>query len=143
MTATEDGVPFRHMSVDQLRSICRRRLEACELWLRRFLAEELERRFGRDYFRDSQLSGQQLFSATIRSAVSKRILANPGRYAREVDALTYGQLANVLCKQEVWSEIVSPALRASFPLGGDHLRFALDRLTAIRNSLAHSNGISV
>jgi len=69
--------------------------------------------------------------------------ANPGRYTRQVDTLLMDHIVDIICKQDLYKECFSSALKAAFPSGNEEARDFLVRLIPIRNKLSHANPISV
>lgn len=128
---------------ETLRAACRQRLEACELWLRRIIHDQLKKDFGTTYITTAQVAGQAIFRTEIRRHVAGRVAASPARYGREIDALQLDHLAAVICKVEVYRKYFKAAFSAGFPTGSEHLRLVLDRLVQARNSLAHANALTI
>lgn len=128
---------------EELRVACRQRLEACELWLRRLVHDQLRAQFGDDYIRTANASGQALFKTEIRKHVASRLNASPGRYARPIDTLQLDHLATVICKQDSYRAFFRQAFQYEFPTGNDHLRLVISRLVPIRNALSHANPLSL
>lgn len=131
------------LSSDEVRRACRQRIEACELWLRRLVHEQLLPDFGSDYIQVAQLNGQLIFRSEIRKHVFTRVSAHPDRYTRAIDALQLDHLASVICKADVYKKYFVHAMKYEFPLGSEHLRLVLERLVPIRNALSHANPISL
>jgi hypothetical protein len=131
------------VSLEEVRTACRQRVEACELWLRRLIHEQLGREFGSDYIQVGELNGQPIFRSEIRKHVIERIATAPGRYPRPIDALQLDHLASTICKADVYRKYFVDAMKYGFPLGNEHVRVVFERLVPIRNALSHANPISL
>lgn len=129
--------------MEAVRTSCRQRLEACELWLRRLVDEKLRAEYGDDYLNLATLSGQPLFKKEIRERVASRIAADPTRYPRSADALLLDDLTSVLCKQDAYTKFFGVCMRTGFPAGREQLREVLARLIPIRNALSHASPLTI
>ncbi|CAN5358385.1 hypothetical protein BH10PSE17_BH10PSE17_25030 [soil metagenome] len=127
------------ISNDDLRSECRRRIEACELWLRRLVHVELSKH-GQDYVANGMLSGQHLFNGHARKLAATR-MAQQSK-SRAVDTLLLDDLATVICKADVYKTHFCDAFNPHFT-NSANLRTILARLIPIRNALSHANPISL
>jgi hypothetical protein len=136
-------VPLHTIPFEELRSACRRKLETCELWLRRLIHEELSRNFGASYFSDAIHKGNHIFNSKVRAHAAARRAEHADRYSTDLDALVIDQLVAILCKKDLHDAFFSSALRGAFPLGNEEARIFLQRLIPIRNALSHANVISV
>lgn len=58
-------MPLTRLPIDDVRNLCRHRLESLELWLKRLIHDKLSAEFGPDYFTQSQ-NGNHIFSASVR-----------------------------------------------------------------------------
>ncbi len=127
---------------ESLRTACRQRLEACELWLRRLVHDQLIKEFGPQYIDSAQLHGQHIFSGDSRKRWASRVGVEPSRYSRPVDALLLDDLAALVGKEDVYRKLFFDAFKDGFPIGREHVRLYLSRLVPIRNALAHANPLS-
>lgn len=134
-------MPLTRLPIDELRSLCRHRLESLELWLRRLVHDKLSAAFGPEYF-NAMHNGNNIFSASIRRHAETRMQQNPARYSKSLDALQLDHLVSILCKEDLFSSQFADALRHAFPEGRTEARTFLDRLVEIRNPLAHANPVS-
>lgn len=126
-----------------LRTSCRQRLEACELWLRRLVHDALVKDFGDDYINTATLSGNSLFRADIRTHVASRLATQSSKSCRPIDTLLLDHLSAVICKEDAFRNYFAAAMRYGFPTGREHLRLVLRRLVPVRNALSHANPISL
>ena len=129
------------LPIDDLRTLCRHRLETLELWLRRLIHDKLTAAYGHAYL-EHEVSGNHIFRGEVRQKASARMRENPDRYSRPVDALFLDDLVTTLCKKDLHREHFRDALSGAFPDGCEEARTFLSRLVDIRNPLAHANPIS-
>lgn len=134
---------LHHLPSELLRTACRQRIEACELWLRRLIHEQLKPAYGDNYIEEASISDQAIFNAQIRRHVASRLASDPHRYRRPIDTLQLDHLINVICKTDVFKRFFSTAFRSEFPLGNEHLRSVMSKLVPIRNALSHANPLSI
>ncbi|CAN7411123.1 hypothetical protein [Caballeronia sp. LjRoot31] len=135
-------MPFRFLSNEQTQSIARHRIETLELWLRRLVHDELTAEFGEDYFSATESGGQNVINGEIRRAVRDRLVQEPDRFPRNVDALILDHLVDIVCKASLYERHFKAPLREAFPEGCTEARTFLKRLIPIRNRLAHANSIT-
>jgi hypothetical protein len=131
-------MPLHSLPEEQLRTICRQRIEACELWLRRLLHDKLVERFGAGYAEAEWNAGQKVLSAPIRRRIADRGEDAP----RPMDALYLTDLCNLICRQDLYDAFFRPVFESAMR-SPDQIRWVLDRLTEIRNALSHARVISV
>lgn len=123
-----------------IRSDCRRRLESLELWLRRLIDELLSATYG-DYWQHKDNRGNRLIAKSISESLEERVLREPTRYPRKVDAILLDDAISIICNPAIYASF-RPALQNAFPEGQAEARTFLNRLLGPRNRLAHSNPIS-
>lgn len=134
-------MPLSHVPIEELRSLCKTRIEILELWLRRLIHDKLSNTFGINYF-SCQVAGNYLLRADVRKYAERRVRENPSHYSKPLDALLLDHLVYILCKEELFHKCFRAALAKAFPDGSTEARTFLKRLVAIRNPLAHANPIS-
>lgn len=134
-------MPLSRIPIDELRSLCRHRLELLELWLRRLIHDKLSTALGLEYF-NQQVNGNYIFRSEIRRYAETRMQQDPRRYARPLDALLLDHQVDILCKEDLFVGYFAEPLRKAFPEGRNEARTFLERLVAIRNPLSHANPIS-
>ena len=130
-----------HLPIDELRSLCKRRIETLETWLRRLVRDKFQTSYGDEYF-EQEGDENCLFNKDIRQRANSRMAANPSRYPSPIDALELDDLVTTLCKQNLFNKHFRDALHIAFPEGNEEARTFLSRLVQIRNPLAHANPIS-
>lgn len=131
------------VSSEELRVACRQRIEACELWLRRLVHDQLRSEFGDSYLHTANVADHAIFKTDIRKHVATRLAANPTRYRRPIDTLQLDHLAAVICKPDAYQKFFRRAFQYEFPNGNEHLRVVINRLVPIRNALSHANPLSI
>ncbi len=134
---------IEHFPEQELRSYCRARLEALELWLRRLIHQTLADAYGEHYFDHADQHGNRLIKTAIVRDVDQRMRRSAGRYPRRVDALQLDEAIDILCKPGLYDRHFRHALQTAFPEGHEEARTFLYRLLEPRNHLAHANGISI
>ena len=125
---------------NELRNLCREKLESLEHWLRRLIDETLTAEYG-DYFSLTDSSGSRIIKKNFVDALENRMSREPDRYKRKIDAVLLDDAIDVLCKPSLY-EFFKPAFVGAFPEGRDEARTFLKRLIEPRNRLAHANAIS-
>jgi Swt1-like HEPN len=130
------------LSDDERRALCRRELEALELWLRRLIHEAFSAAHGAEYL-DAVDRGGRLIKKQVAGDIADRRAKEPLRYHRPVDAAHLDDLVTVLCNPQNWRHYFGAALSGAFPLGNEEARTFFGRLVGVRNKLSHANPISV
>jgi len=131
------------LAFEEVRVAARQRLEACELWLRRLVHDQMQSSLGADFVMAGEFNGQPILNREVRTRVAARLAAQPARYPRQVDALLMDDLAVLLGKEDLYKAFFATALRIGFPIGTEQVRLVLGRLVPIRNALSHANPISL
>jgi hypothetical protein len=132
---------FYALTEDQIRNLCKEKIESLEYWLRRLIDEKLSASHG-DYFSCVDGAGNRLIKKGIVDALEERLKKEPTRYSRKIDAVLLSDAIDIICNPQLYS-IFAPGLRFAFPEGRDEARTFMRRLLDPRNSLAHSNPISL
>jgi hypothetical protein len=135
-------MPLHLISSDDLRNVCRQKLESCELWLRRIVHDQLIPDFGTSYIQTAEINGQHIFRTEIRNHATALKTQHPERYPREIDTLLLDHLTSVICKSDVFTRHFADAVSWAFA-DNESLRTILNRLVPIRNSLSHANPLKI
>ena len=131
------------LSEERLRTGCKQAIEALELWLRRAIEIALVPDFGNDYL-NSQINGQYVFKKEVRCRISMRRQKSPEKFPRLMDAALLEDEIYVVCHPTLYNDYFRRFFESSWPHAArDQVRFFLMRLVDPRNSLMHSNPISV
>ena len=136
-------MPLQQLESANLRSHCKEIIETTELWLRRYLHDELHKKYGTNYFNVKRENGDNLIKSTITKDVLKRSQNAPLRFPRPVDALTLEETIKIICNPELYRNHFSKGLKFAFPDGREECFTFLSRLILPRNKLYHSNLISI
>lgn len=135
-------MPLHKLSEDELRSHCKRTVEALELWLRRLIHANLSESYGSDYFHATKSNG---IDRVIRTEIAKRlteaVVREPARYSRPIDAALLDDEIDIVCNPELYKAHFAQALGTTYA-SSQELRTVLSRLITPRNSLYHANPIS-
>lgn len=135
-------MPLHKLSEDELRSHCKRTIEALELWLRRLIHVSLSEMYGSDYFHATKANG---VDRVIRTEIAKRLtealIREPARYSRPIDAALLDDEIDIVCNPEHYRAHFAQALGTTYA-SSQELRAVLSRLVTPRNSLYHANPIS-
>jgi len=132
---------FYALTEDQIRNLCKEKIESLEHWLRRLIDEKLSASHG-DYFSYIDGAGNRLIKKGIVDALEERLKKDPTRYSRKIDAVLLSDAIDIICNPQLYS-IFAPGLRFAFPEGRDEARTFMYRLLDPRNRLYHSNPISL
>lgn len=127
---------------NELRNLCREKLESLEHWLRRLIDETLSDKYD-DYFLYVDDAGNRLIRNSIVKSLDERVRKEPERYKRKIDAVLLDDAIDIICNPRLYKEFFQPALENAFPEGADEARTFLKRLLDPRNRLAHANSISL
>ena len=123
-----------NLSDNELRQICKEKIESLEFWLRRLIDEILTEAY-RDYFTFQDANGNFLFGSAIRKAISKRKEVEPERYPRMIDAVLFNDSIDIICHPNLYKKHFAAALVEAFPDGREEAKTFLERLVEPRNRL--------
>lgn len=127
------------MTQDDIRSICRSKIESLEHWLRRLIEDTLVPVYG-DYFSHVDIHGNRLIRLELCRKVEGRFFNDPQRYPRKIDGILLDEAIDIICK--LYKQHFQDALHHAFPEGAAEARTFLKRISGPRNPLAHANPIS-
>ncbi len=134
---------FFSLPEEELRSLCRVNIEAFEKWARTIIHSELTKKIGANYF-DVELSpGVPVVKKSIRDKTAAMIKSQPGRFYKKIDTLFLEEIIYLLCRNDLYKNYFKEFLDLIYPDGNAEARTYLNRLIPIRNSLSHSNPISM
>lgn len=89
-------------------------LGSLEHWLRRLVDDELSPAFGPSFLDARRSSGRRLIDKPIAESIKRRRARDTDRYPRVVDALTLGELVNLIADSELFLRHFRPALGRAF-----------------------------
>ncbi len=134
---------FYSLPEEELRTICRVNIEAFEKWARTVIHSELTAHLGANYF-DIELSPNvPVVKKSIRDKTAIMMRNHPQRFHRKIDTLFLEEIIYLLCRNDLYKQFFKNFLDLIYPDGNAEARTYLNRLVPIRNSLSHSNPISV
>ena len=134
--------PLLSIDEDDLRSLCRRQIDALEHWSRRLITDTFTESYGAEYWDAQVEGGQPLEKSEIRKRIESRMREDPGRYPRWIDAVLLNDIEYFLCRDDLYAKHFRRTFEP-FYSGKAELGAVLDRLAGIRNKLSHGNAISV
>ena len=134
--------PLLHLTETQLRDLCRHHIDTFENWSRRLLDETLKSNYGDNYFDCMVSNTQPLVKSGIKRRIEQRIVDNPGRFPRQIDAILMEDIEYFLCRDDLYEKHFQSVLEPFFS-GIAEIRKVLGRLIPIRNKLSHGNTISL
>lgn len=134
---------YYSMSQDELRSLCRVNIEAFEKWARIIINNELTDLYGADYFDYYINNDNPVIKKSIRDKSVKMMKEHPNRFKRKIDTLFLDEIIYILCKKDLYQNCFKQFLDTIYPDGNAEAKTFLSRIIPIRNSLSHSNPISV
>lgn len=130
-----------NMSDLEARDLCKHRIDMMERWSRRLLDELFKTTYGEDYFESEVAAGQPLVKSSIKRQVEGRMIDNPGRFARKVDALVIEDLEYFFCREDLYPALFKNVFEPFFS-GLREVRAVINRISNIRNKIAHGNHLS-
>lgn len=134
---------FYNFSQEELRSYCRSSIESLEMWARRLIHEELTDTYGKDYITHQMADGSYIIKADIRKRVAEMKASKAKEFVRDIDTLFFEDLTWFFCNEYLYREHFRKSLQVAYPQGKEMLKTFFDRIIPIRNSLSHSNPISI
>mgnify|MGYP004454253287 CR=1 FL=1 len=136
------GNPLMKLTETELRDLCRHHIDTFENWSRRIIDETFKTHYGVDYFNFMITADQPLIKNDIKKRIEKRVIDNPGRFPRKIDAILLEDVEYFLCREDLYRKHFKSILEP-FYSGILEVRKVLNRLIPIRNKLAHGNTISI
>ena len=134
--------PLIKLKETELRDLCRHHIDTFENWSRRILDETFKSNYGADYFGYMVSDDQPLIKSEIKNRIEKRMIDNPGRFPRKIDAILLEDIEYFLCRDDLYNKHFKKVLEP-FYSGIFEVRKVLERLIPIRNKLSHGNTISI
>jgi len=131
------------MEIDELRSLCRKHIESLEYWAKRLIDEKLSSKYGNNFYNHINENGEPIIKKSIKEKAERLKRDNPQRFNRFVDSLFFEDIIHILCNPKFYNDLFKEALSYSYPQGKEMVREYLNRILPVRNSLSHSNPISV
>lgn len=133
---------YFNLDETEIRNICNHQIETLEHWGRRLLDESFRKDYGNNYLDAEITSGQPLVKKVIVDKIRGRVKSDPLRYPREIDAIVIEDLVYFLCREDLYKKYFVNIFEPYFS-GIAEIRNVLDKISSIRNKLAHGHTISV
>lgn len=134
--------PLMELSEIELRDLCRHHIDTFENWSRRLIDETLKKNYGEDYFNHMISEQQPLIKSEIKKRIEQRVIDNPHRFPRKIDAILMEDIEYFFCRDDLYNGHFKAVLEP-FYSGKNEIRVVLERLIPIRNKLSHGNTISI
>jgi len=132
---------FFDTSETKMRDTCRHHIDTFESWARRLIDELFKAQYGADYFDHKVSEEQPLVKSEIKQRLEKRMMDNPRRYPRKIDAILIEDVEYFFCREDLYKAHFRQILEPFFS-GKEEVRSVLERIIVIRNKLSHANTIS-
>jgi hypothetical protein len=129
---------FSSLTAEERVQEARRHLDALESWLRRLTHEKMSARYGATY-----LSSSAPIPAGIRTEVNAKISKHKGRFPREADATSFGELTQIIVHPKLYDSLFRDALCEVFPAGARDAELFFSRLRPVRNDVSHGRTCSL
>lgn len=130
-------------SEEELRTLCKKKVESLEYWLRRIIHEKFSSQYGDGYFTKQLDNGENIIKREISKKSQARREEQPDRYPREIDATLLDDVISIICNKKNYDGLFKDSFYKVAPLGNEHLRHVLSKIWECRNPLSHANPISV
>ena len=134
--------PLSNLTETELRDLSRHHIDTFENWSRRLIDETFKKHYGNDYFNFMIKEDQPLIRSEIKKRIEQRMMDNPGRFPRKIDANLIEDIEYFLCREDLYNSHFK-AILEPFYSGIAEVRKVLERLIPIRNKLSHGNTISI
>jgi hypothetical protein len=96
-----EGSMFYALTEDQIRNLCKEKIESLEHWLRRLIDEKLSTSHG-DYFSYVDGAGNRLIKKSIVDELEERLKKEPTRYVRKIDAVLLSDAIDIICNPQLY-----------------------------------------
>jgi hypothetical protein len=130
-----------YKSMDEMRTVVKQELESFEHWSRRLINDEFTKKYGKDYFNYKCSDGNGLIKSELNSRIEERMMQNPKRFPRKIDAILIEDISYFLCRDDFYKDIFVSILKPFFA-GQDDVRLRIEKISGVRNKLYHGNNIS-
>lgn len=130
-----------NLSYIEAQDLCKHQIDLMERWSRRIIDETFIDKYGEGYFDHICDSGEPLIKKDIRDKVEGRINRTPSNFSRRVDALTIEDIEYFFCKECFYADFFKDVFEP-FYSGNSEVKCVLNRVSVIRNKIAHGNPLS-
>ena len=126
----------------ELRDLSKHQIDALEQWCRRLIDDIFKKNYGNSYIDAEVQLGQPLIKASIKRTIEERRRQDPTRFPRWIDGIVMEDLEYFICRDDLYTSHFKGIFEPFYSVR-EEIRSVLQRLTAIRNKIAHGNAISV
>ena len=134
--------PLLDLKEIELRDLSKHQIDALEQWCRRLIDDIFKKNYGNSYMDAEVQPGQPLIKTSIKRTIEERRKQDPNRFPRWIDGIVMEDLEYFICRDDLYSRYFKKIFEPFYSVR-EEIRSALQRLTAIRNRIAHGNTISV
>lgn len=134
--------PLLDLKEEELRDLSKHQIDALEQWCRRLIDDIFKKNYGNSYMDAEVQPGQPLIKASIKRTIEERRKQDPSRFPRWIDGIVMGDLEYFICRDDLYSRYFKGIFEPFYSVH-EEIRSVLQRLTSIRNRIAHGNTISV
>ena len=134
--------PLLDLKELELRDLSKHQIDALEQWCRRLINDIFEENYGRKYIEAEVQPGQPLIKASIKRTIEERRRQDPTRCPRWIDGIVMEDLEYFICRDDLYNSYFKGIFEPFYSVR-EEIRSVLQRLTAIRNRIAHGNAVSV
>lgn len=107
--STSDDVSF-----SEIRELSKRQIESFEHWSRRIIDELLKQKYGYDYLRFILPNGEPLVKKPLLKQIESRKRQEPGRYARDIDAILLDDIEYFFTKDIFYYGLFKPVFESYY-----------------------------
>lgn len=134
--------PLLDLKELELRDLSKHQIDALEQWCRRLIDDILKKNYGNSYIDAEVQPGQPLIKASIKRTIEERRRQDPTRFPRWIDGIVMENLEYFICRDDLYTSYFKEIFEPFYSVR-EELRSVLQRLTTIRNKIAHGNAVSV
>ena len=95
--------PLSNLTETELRDLSRHHIDTFENWSRRLIDETFKKHYGNDYFDFMIKEEQPLIRSEIKKRIEQRMMDNPGRFPRKMDAILIEDIEYFLCREDLYN----------------------------------------
>ena len=134
--------PLLDLKELELRDLSKHQIDALEQWCRRLVDDIFKKNYGNSYIDAEVQPGQPLIKASIKRTIEERRRQDPTRFPRWIDGIVMEDLEYFICRDDLYTSYFKGIFEPFYSVR-EEIRSVLQRLTAIRNKIAHGNAVSV
>ena len=142
MSTLGTGKGLIYIPTKEIQEICFDAIESMEHWGRRLIHETLSEHYGNQYLDYVDGMGNRIVKGEIIKSIKKRVEDNPGRFSRNIDAVTLENVIEILSNDSLFKKHFKEVFDSYYPCGKDDLKYRLCVVRDVRNKIYHHNAIS-